>query len=39
MDTHRSLLVTCKKKFKAYLDSEQLNYLQDVSSYDIWSYK
>ena len=31
--------MTCKKKYKAYLDGEQLNYLQEVSSFDIWAYK
>lgn len=31
--------MTCKKTYKAYLDGEQLNYLQEVSSFDIWAYK
>lgn len=28
-----------QEKYKAYLDSEQLNYMQTISSFDIWGYK
>lgn len=31
--------MTCKKKYKAYLDNEHLIYIQEVSSFDIWDYK